>query len=118
MLSGARDPQWETAGFQQGVIGLIRKCCNIDIPLDSVRVDAEDSGTMAGMLAGRIEPDPHHPPRFVVRAPRVSDGGLILARLKEKLANDDIEIKVENDDILVVGTFANLRKALIKYEEH
>ena len=118
MLSGARDPEWETAGFQQGVIGLIKQCCNVDIPLDSVRVDAEDSGAMAGMLAGRIEPDPYHPPRFVVRAPGVSDGGRILSGLKKMLANDEIEIRVENDDILVVGTFANLRKALTEHEEH
>ena len=118
MLSGARDPEWETAGFQQGVIGLIKKCYNIDIPLDSVRVDAEDSGAMAGMLAGRIEPDPQHPPRFVIRAPGVSDGELILAGLKKTLANDEIEIKAENGDILVVGTFANLLKALIQNEEH
>ena len=114
MLSGARDPEWETAGFQQAIIAVIKQACNIGIPLDSVRVDAEDRGVMAGMLAGRVEPDPRRPPRFVIRVSSVSDGNDISARLKETLANDEIEIKVENDDVLVTGTFTNLRKALSK----
>ena len=31
MLSGARDPEWETAGFQQAVIALIKQACNVGI---------------------------------------------------------------------------------------
>ena len=114
MLSGAQEPEWRTAGFQQGVIAIILECTSITVPENLVSVEPADRGKLAAMLAGNLEPDPQNLPEFVVKVSSATHADRIYAVLQKALGDYGVNVQLEVDEVHVIGPFANLKKALLR----
>ena len=112
MLSGTQEPEWRTAGLQQGVIAIISENANITVSENQVSVEPADRGKLAAMLAGNLEPDAQNLPEFVVKVSSSHDGDRIYACLGKALQDFDLKLGFERDSVSITGSFAELKAAI------